>query len=171
MTGPAGAILIRTLRNTDAAALLAFETANRAWFEQHIAPREQAFYSPEGVAAHIAAYLAGHAEGTWHPFVLVDGNGRIVGRANLKDIDTAAGTAEVGYQIARDACGKGLATRALGHLIEQARTRWRLTRLLAHVYDDNVGSRKVLQRCGFLHERAAQADGRIDGHFVLTLPP
>lgn len=169
-----GNATIRTLQADDAAALLAFEVANRAWFEQHIEPRDAAFYSPQGVAAHIAAYLTGHAEGTWHPFVLEDAAGRVVGRANLKDIDRAAGTAEIGYRIAQDACGQGLATLAVRHLVREAVSRWQLTQLVANVYADNVGSRKVLARCGFEHQPGVTVDDggddrHIDGRYTLTL--
>jgi len=167
-------VTIRTLRADDTAALLAFEIANRAWFERHIEPRDAAFYSPQGVAAHIAAYLSGHAAGTWHPFVLQDAAGRIVGRANLKDIDRAAGTAEIGYRIAQDASGQGLATLAVRHLIHEATSRWQLTQLVANVYADNLGSRKVLARCGFEHQHGVTVDDggdgrRIDGRYTLNL--
>lgn len=142
-------LVIRQLVATDAQALLAFELENREWFEIHIEARPPAFYCLEGVERHIDAYLSGLAAGTWHPFVIEESGGRIVGRANLKDIDLAAKRAEVGYRIARSVCGQGLATRALEHLIAQARIRWGLRQLVAYVYDENVGSKKVLGRCGF----------------------
>lgn len=148
--------VIRQLVATDAEALLAFELENREWFETHIEARPPAFYCLEGVTGHIEAYLSGLAAGTWHPFVIEEASGRIVGRANLKDIDLfSAKRAEVGYRIARSVCGQGLATRALEHLIAQARIRWGLRQLVAYVYDENVGSKKVLGRCGF---RPAVAD-------------
>ena len=141
---------IRPLDRTDAPALLAFETANRGWFEAHIDPRDPGFYCLEGVAAHIDQYLTGFAQGTWHPLVIVDAKQAIVGRANLKDIDLLTRSAEVGYRIAEHACGQGLATLALRRLIDEARGRWQLTRLVAQVYDSNLGSRAVLQRAGFV---------------------
>lgn len=144
---------IRELKNTDAEALLAFEIRNRAWFESHIDARDPAFYSLQGVAEHIESYLSDFAIGIWHPFVIEDGNERIVGRANLKSIDPSTGSAEVGYRIGRDACGQGLATQALRHLIQEAQGRWQLTQLLAYVFKENVGSRKVLERCGFVLEQ------------------
>ncbi|WUR11619.1 GNAT family N-acetyltransferase [[Empedobacter] haloabium] len=160
-------VLARTLRATDVAALLAFELANRAWFERHIEPRAPAFYTPAGVAAHVDEYLTGLANGTWHPFVLVDGDGAIVGRANLKDIDQAARSAEVGYRVAQHACGRGLATLALRHLVRAAATRWRLERLDAFVYPANVGSHRVLARCGFV---ALPLDaGATERRFTLAL--
>ena len=137
------AINIRTLQADDVEALLAFELENRDWFERHIDSRGSAFYSVQGIRAHIAAYLAGFAAGTWHPFVIEDQQGRIIGRANLKDIDRAGFRAEVGYRIAEQACGQGLATRALEHLIRVAQTQWKLRELVATgrwrpVYSDAV---------------------------------
>ncbi|GJJ04029.1 hypothetical protein RugamoR64_45670 [Duganella rhizosphaerae] len=143
-------ILIRTLQHEDAAPLLQFELENRAWFEQHIAPRAQEFYTPQGVRRHIEQYLDGHAAGIWHPCIILNGQGRIVGRANLKDIDRRAVTAEAGYRIASDQTGKGLATQALRHLIALAEQRWRLRCLLAYVSDDNLASAHVLRKCGFV---------------------
>ncbi|CAI8891281.1 Acetyltransferase, ribosomal protein N-acetylase [Pseudomonas sp. IT-P44] len=152
-------VTIRTLQNTDAEALLTFERDNREWFERHIDARGAAFYSVQGVTEHIAAYLSDYAAGTWHPFVIVDAGGKIVGRANLKDIDTSARSAEVGYRIAQSACAKGLATRAVRHLIEQAQLRWDLNQLVANVYVDNIGSAKVLERCGFVIEQTSRQAG------------
>lgn len=153
---------IRELKTTDTAALLDFEVENRGWFESHIEARDPAFYSLRGVAEHIESYLSGYASGAWHPFVIEDGRQRIVGRANLKSIDLSAGCAEVGYRIGQSTCGQGLATLALNHLIQQAQARWGLTQLVAHVYKDNAGSRKVLDRCGFVLERPSSTDHTSD---------
>lgn len=141
---------IRELQMTDVQALLAFEIHNREWFESQIDARDPAFYSWTGVTEHIEGYLTDFAAGAWHPFVIEDSSGSIVGRANLKGIHSPRGCAEVGYRIEQRACGQGLATQALKHLIEAARMRWALTQLVAYVYEQNVGSRKVLERCGFV---------------------
>ena len=163
---------IRELKSTDAQALLAFETRNREWFESHIDARDPSFYSLQGVAEHIEGYLSGFAIGTWHPFVIEDGSGTIVGRANLKGINPSIGCAEVGYRIGRDACGQGLATQALKHLIEEAQGRWQLTQLVAYVFKDNVGSRKVLGRCGFVLEQpSSNAEPEAECRFVRVLNP
>jgi len=143
---------VRELRSTDTQSLLQFEIDNREWFESQIEARDPAFYSLEGITAHITDYLTGLSSGLWHPFVIEDGAKKIVGRANLKNIDLAQGCAEVGYRIDQHACGQGLATLALNHLIQAAQTRWQLAWLFAEVYADNLASRKVLGRCGFLAE-------------------
>ncbi|MGE8174965.1 GNAT family N-acetyltransferase [Pseudomonas fluorescens] len=152
-------IRIRTLQSADTEALLTFELDNREWFERHIDARDSAFYSIQGVTDHIAAYLSGFAAGTWHPFVIEDPDGKIVGRANLKGIDIAERSAEVGYRIAQSACGQGLATLAVKHLIQQAQLHWNLKQLVANVYAGNIGSAKVLKRCGFSIEHAFRQEG------------
>jgi RimJ/RimL family protein N-acetyltransferase len=171
----AQSVVIRTLQPGDAQALLEFELANREWFERHIDPRPPQFYSPQGVASHIADYLERHAAGNWHPCVVLDQQGRIAGRANLKDIDRGAGRAEIGYRIAQSAAGKGLATAALQHLVSLASTHWRLKEVFAEVTADNEASARVLEKCGFvrgelLPELAQVAGKWVDGHrFVLRL--
>ncbi|WP_248802519.1 GNAT family N-acetyltransferase [Pseudomonas sp. MWU13-2100] len=140
---------VRQLESTDIEALLTFETDNREWFESQIDARAPSFYSRQGVADHIQCYLSDFAIGAWHPFVIEDSSGGIVGRANLKNINSPKGCAEVGYRIDQRFCGQGLATLALQHLIQEAQAYWNLTQLLAIVYKDNIGSQKVLSRCGF----------------------
>ncbi|MNP09896.1 Ribosomal-protein-serine acetyltransferase [compost metagenome] len=163
---------IRELKSTDTEALLAFEVRNREWFESHIDARDPSFYSLQGVAEHIQGYLSGFAIGAWHPFVIEDCNEKIVGRANLKSIDPATGSAEVGYRIDRDACGQGLATQAVRHLIEQAQRRWQLMQLIAYVFKENVGSRKVLERCGFVPEQPyGNEEPGAECRFVLSVFP
>lgn len=161
---------IRELRSTDSQALLAFEIDNREWFEAHIEARDPSFYSLAGVTEHINSYLSGFTRGAWHPFVIEDATGRIVGRANLKDIDACGGTAQVGYRIDQRACGQGLATMALGHLIEAARNHWRLTQLVGYAYSENTGSITVLSRCGFTPDDPPSHESiKDERRFVLSL--
>jgi ribosomal-protein-alanine N-acetyltransferase len=162
-------LTIRTLRRDDAAPLLAFEQANRAWFERHIDPRPDDFYSVDGIHVHIRQFLDEHEQGSLHPCVIVDEHGQLIGRANLKDIDGQTQTAEVGYRIGEQQAGKGLATAALRHLIALAQDEWRLQRLCAYAIDGNAASIRVLERCGFVQGEAvpdiALVEGKVvDGH-------
>jgi ribosomal-protein-alanine N-acetyltransferase len=90
-----------------------------------------------------------YAAGGWHPFIIVDGEGSIVGRANLKEIAQHHGSAEVGYRVAHAYAGQGIATQAVTYLIQVARQHWKLERLTAYVFPENIGSQKVRTRCGF----------------------
>lgn len=157
---------IRTLRPDDAAPLLAFEQANRAWFERHIDGRPDDFYSIDGVHAHVAQFLDEHAQGRMHPCVILDEHGQLIGRANLKDIDRQQGVAEVGYRIGEQQAGKGLATAALQYLIALAQDEWRLQRLCACAIDGNAASIRVLERCGFVQGVAVPDIAIVAGNVV-----
>ena len=170
-------LTIRTLRLDDASQLFTFEQDNRAWFERHIDARPADFYGPAGIDLHIEQLLLQHAQGGMHPCIVLDEHGRLVGRANLKDIDRRAQTAEVGYRIGQRQAGKGLATAALRRLIALAREEWQLTRLHAYAIDGNAASVRVLERCGFVQGApvsgiAMVAGHTVDGHaFALELAP
>jgi ribosomal-protein-alanine N-acetyltransferase len=147
---------IRTLQADDAERLLAFELDNRSWFEQHVEARAPAFYTPDGVAVHIADYLASHAAGSMHPCVLASDDGSaIIGRANLRKIDRAAGVAEVGYRIGHAQARQGLGSQALQHLMELARQPYGLRILNAWISPQNLGSRRILEKAGFSRDALA----------------
>ena len=55
------------------------------------------------------------------------------------------GEREVGYWLGKEYWGKGIATQALTEYISIVETR----PLMAHVARHNVGSRRVLEKCGF----------------------
>lgn len=147
---------IRTLQADDVDRLLAFELANRSWFEQHVEARDPAFYTAAGVAAHIADYLDSHVAGAMHPCVLTSDDGAaIIGRANLRHIDRAAGSGEVGYRIAHSEARKGLASMALAHLQQVARAQYGLRLLSAWISEQNAGSTRVMEKCGFTRDALA----------------
>jgi RimJ/RimL family protein N-acetyltransferase len=55
------------------------------------------------------------------------------------------GEREVGYWLGKEYWGKGIATRALEGFLKTIETR----PLYAHVAKHNIGSRRVLEKCGF----------------------
>jgi RimJ/RimL family protein N-acetyltransferase len=56
------------------------------------------------------------------------------------------GDREVGYWLGKEFWGKGIATQALEEFLGQIKTR----PLYAHVAKHNIGSRRVLEKCGFV---------------------
>jgi ribosomal-protein-alanine N-acetyltransferase len=146
---------IRMLQADDAERLLLFELENRAWFEHYVEARDAVFYTPQGMAAHVADYLETQRKNGMHPCVLVDDDGAIIGRANLRHINRYAGTGEVGYRIAHSQARKGLASAALLHLQEVARTQYRLRKLRAWISEHNAGSQRVMDKCDFVRDPLA----------------
>jgi RimJ/RimL family protein N-acetyltransferase len=58
---------------------------------------------------------------------------------------TQLGEREVGYWLGKEYWSKGIATKALEEFLKQIETR----PLYAHVAKHNIGSRRVLEKCGF----------------------
>jgi RimJ/RimL family protein N-acetyltransferase len=59
------------------------------------------------------------------------------------------GEREVGYWLGKEYWGKGIATRALEDFLKEIKAR----PLYAHVAKHNIGSRRVLEKCGFTVSR------------------
>ena len=55
------------------------------------------------------------------------------------------GEQEVGYWLGRGFWGQGIATAALSEFLKQVKIR----PLVAHVAKQNIGSQRVLEKCGF----------------------
>ena len=65
----------------------------------------------------------------------------------------ADGQQTLGYWVGREYWGRGVATQALALLVDEVSVR----PLYAHVVVHNVGSIRVLEKCGFRRDRAREA--------------
>ncbi|WP_394220361.1 GNAT family N-acetyltransferase [Alteromonas gracilis] len=126
-------------------SLLDFELTNKSYFENVIAPREDAFYSLDGVGNHINELLYLQSQKRASSHVLVEHN-RILARANIKNIE--GDKAEIGYRVAEQQSGKGIATFCVSFLSRQAQEMG-ITTLTAEVMDNNPASEKALVKNGF----------------------
>jgi RimJ/RimL family protein N-acetyltransferase len=70
---------------------------------------------------------------------------------------------EIGYWLGRSWWGRGIGTRAVGLLIADLPER----PLIAHVADHNVGSRRVLEKNGFVRIGGAVVDGMAESTYRL----
>jgi [ribosomal protein S5]-alanine N-acetyltransferase len=137
---------LQRLRAGHAPAVLAFELANRAYFAASICDRGDEFF--EKFAERHSALLAEQEAGTGAFYVLVAGDGSVLGRFNLYRFED--GTAELGYRVAQHAAGRGVATAAVRDLCGLAAARHGLRTLRAATSRDNAASQKVLARAGFV---------------------
>jgi [ribosomal protein S5]-alanine N-acetyltransferase len=129
-----------------AAAVLAFELANRAYFAASVSDRGDKFY--DRFTERHNAMLAEQEAGTGAYYVLVAGDGSVLGRFNLYRIKD--GTAELGYRVAENVAGRGVATATVRELCELAAARHGLRTLKAATSLENVASQKVLTKAGFI---------------------
>lgn len=132
--------------DADPAAVLRFESENRKYFRRWIPDRGDAYYDLEAVAASLHDARCWWDEGSDRLHVVIDPADEIVARANLGDV--AEGSASLGYRVAESQAGRGIATAAVTDLLTSA-PRWDISRVCAVTSTINVGSARVLERCGF----------------------
>jgi len=129
---------------------MAFELANRAYFEANINARPAAFYSEQGVREAIATSLREAQEDKAYSYLMRDDAGLLVGRINLSRVRRAHfHSAELGYRIAQTETGKGYAKEAVRLMLLLAAEAHELIRLEATARPENSGSTRVLLHNGF----------------------
>jgi ribosomal-protein-alanine N-acetyltransferase len=129
-----------------APAVLAFELMNRAYFAASISDRGDEFF--DQFPARHGALLAEQEAGICAFYVLVSDDGSVLGRFNLYDFED--GTAKLGYRVAQQVAGRGVATAAVRQLCRIAAARHGLRTLRAATSHDNAASQKVLTKAGFV---------------------
>jgi ribosomal-protein-alanine N-acetyltransferase len=83
-------------------------------------------------------------------FAVVDDAGAIAGTISLSNISGGfLLSANVGYWVAQDRQGRGLATRAVAEIVRVAYDELGLHRVEAGTLVDNVASQRVLEKNGF----------------------
>ena len=113
-----------------------------------------------------ASAMAAFPSRDWDAFVAhrakIDANPDMLVRTILADGEVAGDIGswpeeddrDVGYWIGRTFWGRGVATAALQAFLEVETTR----PLIAHVAVHNLGSRRVLEKCGFVVVREQHVD-------------
>jgi ribosomal-protein-alanine N-acetyltransferase len=137
---------LQRLRAGHAPAVLAFELANRAYFAASISDRGDEFF--DQFTERHRALLAEQEAGVGAYYVLVAGDGAVLGRFNL--VFAGDGTAELGYRVAQHAAGRGVATATVGELCQLAAAQFGLRTIRAAASRENAASRKVLVKAGFV---------------------
>jgi len=147
---------LQRLRDDHAQAVLAFESANRSYFSTSISDRGDEYFA--NFAEQHNAQVVEQDSGSCIYHVLVNDDGTVLGRFNLFEIHGA--TANVGYRVAREVTGRGVATEAVQELCRLALTDYGLQRLRAAVTHENIASQKVLAKTGFVPDGPAEPGGR-----------
>jgi len=145
-------------RAEDAAAVLAFESENRAHFERWIASRGDAYYH----LAHVEKSLK-EAQWMWSAgreyHVLAWHQETLVGRLTIRNIErTYYQKGEIGYRFAEASGGRGFASTAVNLLAQKAFAEFGLHRIESKIIVDNLPSVSVMRKSGFRqfgHARSA----------------
>jgi RimJ/RimL family protein N-acetyltransferase len=76
-------------------------------------------------------------------------NDAVVGEVGLSSIDQRRGAALIGWWVAAEARGKGVATEAIDAFAAWALADGGLVAVVAEISPDNLASRRVAENCGF----------------------
>ena len=79
-------------------------------------------------------------------------NGQLVGTCGFWRLIKPHFRAEIGYELAPEWWGQGVMTEALGAMLEFGFTRMGLHSVEAQIHPANSGSRRVLEKLGFVQE-------------------
>jgi len=106
-------------------------------------------------------------QGEAYPLLLIrQKDGQIVGGVTLSNVRRQPAQATtLGYWVGEPYAMQGYMTETLTAVREHAFASLDLSRLEAACLPDNVGSRRLLERCGFKYEGVAQAYLQIDGRW------
>lgn len=84
--------------------------------------------------------------------------GEVVGLGKLEVKETGAVEAELGYMLLPAYWGRGLGSEIARLLVEKARTL-QLNKLIAIIDPNNIPSRKILLKQGFISDKVCEIDG------------
>ncbi len=134
----------------DAEELAAVVVANRAFLGPWEPLHDEAYFTVGGQREQLERALERYGREAMVPLMIVDEAGLIVGRVNLNGVTRGAlQGASVGYWVSRACNGRGIASAAVGEVVEVAFAGMGLHRLEAATLLHNTGSQRVLLRNGF----------------------
>lgn len=145
-------VFLRPAHESDRAAFVAMRSASRAELERW-EPKPPAGFDPFGDDAferEVHVPLDG-TECRWFICRVVDGT--LLGRVTLGAIERGPfQNGRLGYWIGTEFHGHGLMTEAIGLVLRRAFGLMELHRVCANIMPANIGSRRVLERNGFVKE-------------------
>jgi len=137
-------VTVRVPHLEDAEVLAALAVANRTFLAPYEPHRDEGYYTAAGQRALLARTLAACEAGTALPFLVLD-DGEVVGRVTVNDVVRGPFlSGHLGYWVAEDAGGRGVATAAVGLVVAAALGPFGLHRVQAAVMPDNARSLAVL---------------------------
>ena len=101
-------------------------------------------------------------------------SGQYIGSCGFWRLVVSHERAEIGYELAPECWGRGLMTEAVGVVLNFGFATLGLHSIEANIHPDNIGSRRVLEKLGFVQEgyfreNFREPDGRFTDSVVFSL--
>lgn len=108
---------------------------------------------------HLKDIVSKNKENNYFSFVVIDeSTGNLVASIQVKNVDWSVPKAELGYYIDKKYEGKGIITKALSRIIDFCFKELKLEKLYIRTHQENISSRKVAERNGFIPEGTIRKD-------------
>jgi ribosomal-protein-alanine N-acetyltransferase len=142
-------VKLRPLQVADAALLARLYLAERDFLAPYDPPRPESFWTAGGQRIELDLLERERGGDRLHRF-LIEADGTPAGAVSVSRITRGPfQSGGLGYWVAQELNGRGVATAAIGRVCEWGFREAGLHRLEAATLTDNIGSQTVLRRNGF----------------------
>jgi RimJ/RimL family protein N-acetyltransferase len=111
----------------------------------------------------VREFMASAPEGERHMAIVDEVSGELLGAVGLQRLHPEGHRGEIGYWVAGEHRGRGIASRAVDRLAQEVFAARPLRRLELHVHPDNAASRRVAEKAGFIFEGVLRSYVTIEG--------
>lgn len=153
-----GTVTLRPPTEDDAETMASL--AQRCY--QHLAPW-MVWAKPDYSVDDALFWIRRGDDETSHPFLVLDESGTAVGSAGLNGFSAQNSLANLGYWIAPDAQGEGIATRATNLLLRYAIEQVGLNRVEIWMSTENAPSQAVAERSWATYEGTLRQNLLLNG--------
>lgn len=158
-------VILREWKKSDAAALARIANNKKVW--DNVRDRLPYPYSKRDAKEWLSLVKKQKQVTTF----CIEADGELAGSIGitLKE-DVYRKTAEIGYFIGEEFWGNGIATEAIGQMVNYIQKNFDVVRIYAEVFEYNKASMKVLEKNGFylecIREKAVIKNNRILNDYV-----
>ena len=144
-------VKIRPCQPDDVDAIYEAVIESKAELSQWMAWCHDTYTRQDAVNRAASRPIAWEQNQEWS-FVVVDGDGRLLGTCGIHRLDLLNGVGELGYWVRTSATGKGVATAATRQLCKWAFQERKLHRIEIVVSENNLASQRVAEKAGAVRE-------------------
>lgn len=168
-------LILRRLTIKDSSLLLDYLLRNKSFLKKWEPEREKRYYSIESVRNIITnENISFENKSGLCLYIFNKGNDKIIGCVSITNIIYGPfQSCYLGYKLDGNEINQGKITEAIHQIIEIAFKEYKLHRIEANIIPENIRSRKVLTKLGFIEEGLSLKYLKINGkwenhiHFVL----
>ena len=162
--------LIRQLDMSDTADFFLLIDNNRERLEDFFSGTVAKNKNIEATRIFIPEVIDKAAQKIYYPFVITETSSqKLIGYIDIKSIDWNIPKAELGYFIDEHFEGRGILTQALSKIITYCFDILQINKLLVRTHEDNIGSRKAVEKNGFRVEGIIRNDYKTTSGNIVDL--